>query len=95
MVGYLGGLISGINICVFGFGATGSGKTYTIEGEENESGLVGHFTHELFVAMEDRKKEMNAGRATSLGQSDKLNFSVRIRYLEMVDEEVTDLLLHT
>lgn len=32
--------LSGINCCIFAYGATGTGKTFTMLGNENNPGLI-------------------------------------------------------
>ena len=39
---------SGFNSCVFAYGTTGSGKTFTMLGEQNTSGLSVHTIEDIF-----------------------------------------------
>ena len=41
-------VLDGVNACVFASGATGSGKTYTMVGDECEPGIMTRSLHELF-----------------------------------------------
>ena len=75
------------------FGTTGSGKTFAVEGEGSTQGLIGHFAHSLFQMLEDKKFRLNAGRAPTMS-SQGYTYSVKMRYVEIVDEEINDLLVH-
>ena len=41
-------VLRGVHLCVFAYGQTGTGKTYTMEGRDGEEGLVYQGLHELF-----------------------------------------------
>jgi hypothetical protein len=88
---YLRAVLEGVNVGIFAFGTTGTGKTYNIEGEGTNAGLVHHFTHGVFQQLEDKKYRLNGGRAE--GQSVSYNYSVKMRYVEVVDEDIKDLLV--
>jgi len=47
-------LLQGYNVGIFGFGATGSGKTYTFEGSQTDQGVVSFFVEGLFGAISDK-----------------------------------------
>jgi hypothetical protein len=71
------------------FGGTGSGKTHAMEGSQTDPGLVSLVADNLFNILED-KRFRNGGGAGSTGGN--FQFSIKIRYLEIIDEEVRDLL---
>lgn len=83
--------MSGYNSCMFAYGQTGSGKTYTMMGEINEvegtlyedCGITPRIFEYLFARIrkeeEDRKDE-------------KLKFSCKCSFLEIYNEQITDLL---
>jgi hypothetical protein len=85
---YLRALTEGVNVSVFMFGATGSGKTHCVEGSQTDPGLVNMIADQLFNVMED-KRFRNGGGNTGGGN---FQYSIKIRYIEMIDEEVRDLL---
>jgi len=70
-------VLDGVNASVFAYGATGSGKTHTMIGEEDEPGVMVHTMHNLFSKMESSK--------------DKI--TVKMSYLEIYNEQISDLLV--
>ncbi|XP_023547738.1 kinesin-like protein KIN-12C isoform X2 [Cucurbita pepo subsp. pepo] len=83
--------LSGYNSCMFAYGQTGSGKTYTmmggiyeVEGKLNEDcGLTLRIFEHLFtrIGMEEKCK-----------QDVKLKYSCKCSFLEIYNEQITDLL---
>ncbi len=71
------GVLRGMNATVFAYGATGSGKTYTMVGNERDPGL-------MVMSLRDIFAQMNA-------DNDK-DFHVRCSYLEVYNEIIYDLL---
>ncbi|XP_065175568.1 kinesin-like protein KIF11 [Sycon ciliatum] len=79
-------VLQGYNCTVFAYGQTGTGKTYTMEGERTEgsatweddpkSGIIPRTLHQLFERLESQDCE----------------FSVRVSFLELYNEEIFDLL---
>ena len=82
---YIRGIIEGVNIAVIGFGTTGSGKTYNIEGSSQSPGFLTFFAHAIFESLQEKKYRLHSEEGYS--------FSVKMRYLEIVEEEVSDLLI--
>lgn len=78
-------LIDGVNISVISFGTTGSGKTFNIEGSQSSPGFLHYFAESIFTALQDKKYRLHAEEGYS--------YSVKMRYLEIVEEEVSDLLI--
>ena len=74
-------MLSGVNVSMFMYGATGSGKSHLLEGRQDEKGLVGLVANQIFGQLEDKKY-----------QNPTFNFEVRIRFMEIFDETVSDLL---
>ena len=75
--GLIPGVLKGLNATVFAYGATGSGKTYTMVGNERDPGLMVMSLRDIFHQMDlDREKE----------------FDVRCSYLEVYNEVIYDLL---
>jgi hypothetical protein len=62
----------------FAYGPTNSGKTYTMEGSHEDPGLVPHAVDAIFAWVADDKAR---------------EYLLRVSYLEMYNEELTDLLL--
>uniref|UniRef100_A0A0D3CJB8 Kinesin motor domain-containing protein n=1 Tax=Brassica oleracea var. oleracea TaxID=109376 RepID=A0A0D3CJB8_BRAOL len=83
--------LSGYNSCVFAYGQTGSGKTYTMMGEISEvEGSLGEdcgVTARIFEYLFSRIKMEEEGR-----RDEKLRFSCKCSFLEIYNEQITDLL---
>ncbi|KAL1202656.1 Kinesin-like protein KIN-12C [Cardamine amara subsp. amara] len=83
--------LSGYNSCVFAYGQTGSGKTYTMMGEISEAeGSLGEdcgVTARIFEYLFSRIKMEEEGR-----RDEKLKFSCKCSFLEIYNEQITDLL---
>lgn len=71
----------GYNVCIFAYGQTGAGKSYTMMGkqEEGQEGIIPLICKDLF------------GRILATGNSD-LKYSVEVSYMEIYCERVRDLL---
>lgn len=91
---YLRASLEGVNVAIMSFGTTGSGKTFNIEGEGSDSGLIHYFVQALFESLDEKKYKLNQTRPAS-GQIQAYSYSVRMRYLEIADEEITDLLIQS
>ncbi|KAM7524309.1 hypothetical protein LguiA_014211 [Lonicera macranthoides] len=74
----IAGVIQGLNATVFAYGSTGSGKTYTMVGTQNDPGLMVLSLHTIFDFI---KKE-----------NDSADFEVTCSYLEVYNEVIYDLL---
>ena len=81
MPAYVRALIEGVNVSVFLYGSTGSGKMHTMEGKGADSGLVQLISDNVFNVLEEKRYS-----------NPSFQFTVRIRYLEILDEEAHDLL---
>ncbi|KAK6182137.1 hypothetical protein SNE40_009889 [Patella caerulea] len=71
--------VEGYNACLFAYGQTSTGKTYTMTGTEEEVGLIPRICEGLFSHIESE-------------QDEKITFKVEISYLEIYNERVRDLL---
>ncbi|KAL5218644.1 hypothetical protein ABZP36_019328 [Zizania latifolia] len=77
-------VLEGYNCTVFAFGQTGTGKTYTMEGEMRQkvgelpatAGVIPRAVRHIFDALEARKAD----------------FSMKVTFLELYNEDLTDLL---
>uniref|UniRef100_A0AAY4AIT2 Kinesin motor domain-containing protein n=1 Tax=Denticeps clupeoides TaxID=299321 RepID=A0AAY4AIT2_9TELE len=71
----------GYNVCIFAYGQTGAGKSYTMMGkqETEQHGIIPQLCEDLF-------------RRTSGNADPDLSFSVEVSYMEIYCERVRDLL---
>ncbi|KAL1465583.1 hypothetical protein WDU94_005138, partial [Cyamophila willieti] len=72
----------GYNVCIFAYGQTGAGKSYTMMGRqevEGEEGIIPMICQDLFKRIRDTT-------------NDKLKYSVEVSYMEIYCERVRDLL---
>ena len=53
----LNGIIEGYNATVFAYGATGSGKTYTMLGTQTKKGIMPRAVTGLFKILQNYKKK--------------------------------------
>jgi len=52
---YIRALSEGVNVSVFSFGSTGSGKTHAMEGSKTDPGLVSLISDNLFNVLEEKR----------------------------------------
>ena len=71
-------VLRGGNACVFAYGATGSGKTYTMMGSDSGPGVVPLTTEAIFDAVDELQEES----ATT----------VTMQFVEIYNEQIQDLL---
>ncbi|XP_037953283.1 kinesin-like protein unc-104 isoform X9 [Teleopsis dalmanni] len=71
----------GYNVCIFAYGQTGAGKSYTMMGkqEEHQEGIIPMICKDLFNRIHDT-------------ETDELKYSVEVSYMEIYCERVRDLL---
>lgn len=71
----------GYNVCIFAYGQTGAGKSYTMMGkqEEGQEGIIPQICKDLF-------------RKISYTSNERLKYSVEVSYMEIYCERVRDLL---
>ncbi|KAK7378809.1 hypothetical protein VNO80_04257 [Phaseolus coccineus] len=81
-------VLEGFNCTIFAYGQTGTGKTYTMEGEckRAKSGPNGELPPEAGVIPRSVKQIFD----TLEGQN--AEYSVKVTFLELYNEEITDLL---
>ncbi|XP_039135876.1 kinesin-like protein KIN-5B [Dioscorea cayenensis subsp. rotundata] len=78
-------VLEGYNCTVFAYGQTGTGKTYTMEGEmkfkggdfSGDAGVIPRAVRHIFDALESQKSD----------------YSMKVTFLELYNEEITDLLV--
>ncbi|KAL2079410.1 hypothetical protein ACEWY4_025154 [Coilia grayii] len=71
----------GYNVCIFAYGQTGAGKSYTMMGkqEKDQEGIIPQLCEDLF-------------RRTLENKDPELSYSVEVSYMEIYCERVRDLL---
>ncbi|KAF3773191.1 putative kinesin-related protein [Nymphaea thermarum] len=78
-------VLEGFNCTIFAYGQTGTGKTYTMEGDSKKSkcgelpldaGVIPRAVKQIFDTLESQRAE----------------YSVKVTFLELYNEEITDLL---
>lgn len=71
-------VIQGCNACVFAYGTTGSGKTYTMTGYHEDPGIMYMLISDLFKKIETIQDK---------------TFDIRVSYVEIYNEIIRDLLV--
>ena len=66
----------GYNVCIFAYGQTGAGKSYTMMGSKEEEGIIPNMCRSLFDRMTDNNTM----------------YSIEVSYMEIYCERVRDLL---
>ncbi|XP_062889419.1 kinesin-like protein KIF1B isoform X4 [Mobula hypostoma] len=71
----------GYNVCIFAYGQTGAGKSYTMMGKQDKDhqGIIPQLCEELFEKINDNSKS-------------DMSYSVEVSYMEIYCERVRDLL---
>ena len=85
---YVNPFIQGYSCSFFFFGTTGSGKSSSIEGTRKEPGLVMLMADSIFHMLEAKKYQSNQSRQ---GGITNFAYAIRMRLIEVIDEEVNDL----
>ncbi|CAA7388358.1 unnamed protein product [Spirodela intermedia] len=77
--------MSGYNSCMFAYGQTGSGKTYTMLGDNlcDDRGMTPRIFEYLFARIKEEEEER---------KNEKLKYVCKCSYLEIYNEQITDLL---
>ncbi|KAM9786131.1 kinesin-like protein KIF1B isoform 2-T2 [Neosynchiropus ocellatus] len=72
----------GYNVCIFAYGQTGAGKSYTMMGkqEEGQEGIIPMLCEDLFEKINESSN------------NEELSYSVEVSYMEIYCERVRDLL---
>ena len=72
-------VLDGFNVCIFAYGQTGTGKTFTMEGIEGARGVNYRILEELFRTIKEREVIFL--------------YEVTVSVLEVYNEQIHDLLL--
>lgn len=71
-------VLDGYNVCIFAYGQTGTGKTFTMEGSEQDRGVNYRTLEQLFKISDERKENFS--------------YKISISVLEVYNEQIRDLL---
>lgn len=71
-------VLDGYNVCIFAYGQTGTGKTFTMEGTEENRGVNYRTLEELFKIAKERRETFN--------------YNISVSVLEVYNEQIRDLL---
>lgn len=71
-------VLDGFNVCIFAYGQTGTGKTFTMEGCVENRGVNYRTLEELFNVAAQRKGEVN--------------YEISVSVMEVYNEQIRDLL---
>ncbi|XP_077233526.1 di-glucose binding protein with Kinesin motor domain-containing protein isoform X2 [Tasmannia lanceolata] len=71
-------VLDGYNVCIFAYGQTGTGKTFTMEGTEQNRGVNYRTLEELFKIANDRREAFD--------------YNISVSVLEVYNEQIRDLL---
>ncbi|KAI3798675.1 hypothetical protein L1987_33953 [Smallanthus sonchifolius] len=71
-------VLDGYNVCIFAYGQTGTGKTFTMEGTEGNRGVNYRTLEELFKIAKERV--------------DTFTYDISVSVLEVYNEQIRDLL---
>ncbi|RAL44327.1 hypothetical protein DM860_017433 [Cuscuta australis] len=72
-------VLDGYNVCIFAYGQTGTGKTFTMEGTNEARGVNYRTLEELFRIINERKNTFN--------------YEISVSVLEVYNEQIRDLLV--
>jgi len=72
-------VLQGFNVCIFAYGQTGAGKTFTMEGTSSNPGVNTRTLAELFRVADERKAEFST--------------EISVSILEIYNEHIRDLLI--
>lgn len=72
-------VLDGYNVCIFAYGQTGTGKTFTMEGTKDARGVNFRTLEELFRIINERKN--------------LYRYEISVSALEVYNEQIRDLLV--
>lgn len=71
-------VLDGYNVCIFAYGQTGTGKTFTMEGTKQNRGVNYRTLDQLFEIAKER--------------SETFTYNISVSVLEVYNEQIRDLL---
>lgn len=71
-------VLDGYNVCIFAYGQTGTGKTFTMEGTPQNRGVNYRIVEQLFEVARERR--------------DTFTYNISVSVLEVYNEQIRDLL---
>uniref|UniRef100_H2YU71 Kinesin motor domain-containing protein n=1 Tax=Ciona savignyi TaxID=51511 RepID=H2YU71_CIOSA len=80
----------GYNVCIFAYGQTGAGKSYTMMGKHDstdQGGIIPQMCQEMFARISESTENNNLNDSEG-----SVTFSVEVSYMEIYCEQVRDLL---
>lgn len=85
---YVNYALEGYNCCIFAYGQTGTGKTFTMIGDnsKNDLGLIPRFCQELFHNIESLKDDLE--QKSGMRQE----FSIEVSFFEIYNEHILELI---
>lgn len=72
-------VLDGFNVCIFAYGQTGTGKTFTMEGTEEARGVNFRTLEKMFDIIKERQK--------------LCCYDISVSVLEVYNEQIRDLLV--
>lgn len=72
-------VLDGYNVCIFAYGQTGTGKTFTMEGTDEARGVNFRTLEELFHIIKERQQQFR--------------YDISVSVLEVYNEQIRDLLV--
>ena len=72
-------LLKGINVSIFAYGQTSTGKTFTMKGEKSNEGLIPLSIKEIFNSLNNKESSIS-------------KYLVKVSYIEIYNETVNDLI---
>lgn len=79
--GYLSSIVGGINVSLFLYGSSDTGKEYTLKDNAKELGLISQLSEGIFKCMEQK-----------VAHDSNFKYQVRLKYFQVYEEEAHDLL---
>ncbi|XP_028761057.1 kinesin-like protein KIN-14Q isoform X2 [Neltuma alba] len=79
MAPFAASVLDGFNVCIFAYGQTGTGKTFTMEGTKEAPGVNFRTLEKMFDIIKDRQKIYH--------------YEVSVSVLEVYNEQIRDLLI--
>lgn len=71
-------VLDGYNVCIFAYGQTGTGKTFTMEGTPQNRGVNYRTVEQLFEVARERRET--------------ISYNISVSVLEVYNEQIRDLL---